>query len=184
MEECLKPVESADGAVTCERMEKTLALVSEVRDRLQCLEQTLARSPEVVIDRKTERTRSLRERLDRANQQIEALTGKRHCEEVCYDYVPSGRMDRAEFVSKLQAMRFAASTGVGVLMDRQSRAVSKEMTDLDLRFKTQELLFLQSTRPIDLASFHARLHPLLDEKRSALQGLRELELEGTDTGEV
>ena len=213
VEEFLKPTLDGGGQASSDDVEKTLGLVTELKEKFQSFERTLMESPEAeALRADRERKRSLervsiaREKLERANRQIEGLTGKRKLEQVNYNYVPERRVDKNVFSEQLRQMRIKASKTMGAFKDNiaaaraggnfryNSRggmtpeAALKEeeakMQAYDLQYKNEELAYLQSIGPIDLAAFHGKLHPLLDERLQALMELRQLQLEGNELGDI
>jgi hypothetical protein len=212
VEALLRPATQADGSVSLEDVEKTLVLVREFKEKFQSLEQTLLQSPEgvaVQVDRdirkNKDRITTLRAKLDKANQHIEKLTGKRKHEMLRYEYVPEGRRDKDEYSKQLNNMRSEASKAMAPLSEHMAalevcampyarrhedtretliQRDKEKLQALDRQFKNSELNYLQSCVPIDVPAFHAKLHPLLDAKLQALRELRALELEGVDVGDV
>jgi len=179
VEEFLKPTLDGGGQASSDDVEKTLGLVTELKEKFQSFERTLMESPEAeALRADRERKRSLervsiaREKLERANRQIEGLTGKRKLEQVNYNYVPERRVDKNVFSEQLRQMRIKASKTVG----------DKDL--IVLQYKNEELAYLQSIGPMDLVAFHGKLHPLLDERLQALMELRQLQLEGNEIGDI
>lgn len=212
LEALLTPATRADGSVSLDEVEKTLSLVRELREKFQSLEQTLLQSPEgvaVQVDRDIRKNQdkitAWRAKLDEANNQIETLTGKRKHEQVSYDFVPYGRMDKNEYSKQLKNMQLKASKEMSEGSDHiaalevcampyarrpedtreaQIQREKEKLQALDRQYKMAELDFLQRLSPIDVPAFRAKLHPLLDAKLEALRELRELQLEGADIGDV
>lgn len=198
LEALLTPATRADGSVSLDETEKTLSLVRELKEKFQSLEQTLLQSPEGVavqvdkeISEKKDRITRLRAKLDEANIQIEALTGKRKHEPVSYDFVPEGRKGKDEYNKQLNRLKSVFTDQIAA-WDRTVRPFTGRQEDtreaviqrMDRQCKTEELNFLQHYVPIDVPALHAKLHPVLDAKLEALRELRQLQLEGADIGEV
>lgn len=198
LEALLTPATRVDGSVSLDEAEKTLSLVRELKGKFQSLEQTLLQSPEGVavqvdkeISEKKDRITRSRAKLDEANIQIEALTGKRKHEPVSYDFVPEGQKGKDEYNKQLNGFKSAFTDQIACIKNCVRRYTGRhedtreaEIQRTDRQFKTAELNFLQSCVPIDLQAFHAKLHPVLDAKLEALRELRQLQLEGADIGEV